>query len=716
MSRKDRQVAKSSLAMGGSNSTIDFATPGAHTKLEAAPNWKKAHSVSKTSRRPQAGCNGDNEGSSSDAVAADESEGSQSDSADADSEEATDGDPDVQAPSDAYISAEEGQTGLYQNPQSPSQHVCEAHSKPNFDSDYEKSSNEPHSLAAPASLCKEAILSDDDDDYDGVDLISESGDEEPAVEQLEERAIVDSEEDNIAHSRRLSSHNSPPDSFSFSPTDFGNTDLGISPWLTEDPFFADQINLLDRDDSTYSAAYYGSAQCHDPPIEVEDATRRRVRFAEPLMLSSAAETLHFRIPNDAASPAVDQRTNESKNNEVHRAEADQSSLNGGSVTGGEAVNISSSQGDALPLEDYDPPKDDDAASLAGSSSGYETDQGETTDEEDVPASATTRPSALLRSSSSDLNNRLAAQPLPKAPTSKLPPGHRWGPTLGSWVADRTKPIAVVASSGTQLIVYPAQRPSSSEGKVFPTIASSSKSSAQVSPRTPLSRIAAPSYPTPTDESEMERSDMSSQDVATPMLSASPNLMMSGLGLGSANLLSGHALGPPEAFYPFQSIGTDGKIILDTTDVDDDDDDDDDGEGILNIEDFIDFGEDSEDNDGEDGSNTESLQSPMIGHSNLTDADPTPTVSPITPTSGHKFFDRLDKGVVTAFRRNQYDREPNGYRSSNASSSRIPNAIKSNAFVAASSLGALKKRKLSSDFGPLSMASHAFEKRRMVNPH
>lgn len=344
------------------------------------------------------------------------------------------------------------------------------------------------------------------------------------------------------------------------------------------------------------------------------------------------------------------------------------------------------------------------------------DQGETTDEEDVPASATTRPSALLRHSSSELNNRLAGQPLPKAPTSKLPPGHRWGPTLGSWVADPTKPIAVVASSGTQLIVYPAQRPSSKGSKVFPTIASSGRSSAQTSPRTSLPKLATPSYPNATDESEVERSDISSQDITTPMLGASPNLMMSGLGLGSSNLLNGHALRPPEAFFPFQSIGADGEMVLDGPDADDDDDDDDDGEALLNIEDFIDFGEYSEGSDGEDGSNTESFQSPTNALSDQTDAGLTPIGSPTTPASTHNLLDRLDKGVVTAFRRNQYDHGASRYRPSSASSFRVPDAIKGNVFATANSRGVLKKRKLSGDFGPSAMTNHAFPKRRIVDPH
>lgn len=255
---------------------------------------------------------------------------------------------------------------------------------------------------------------------------------------------------------------------------------------------------------------------------------------------------------------------------------------------------------------------------------------------------------------------------------------------------------------------------SSSSKVFPTIASCGKSSLQTSPHTSVPHLAAPFCPTAMDDSEMERSEVSSQGTATPMLSASPNLMMSGLGLGSGNLLSGHALGPPEAFFPFHSIGADGKMVHDELDADEDDDDDD-GEDLLNIEDFIDFGEDSEDSDHDNGSNTESFQSPKV-LSDQTDADATPTASPSARSSPPNLYEHLNRGKVTAFRRNQYDHGASIYRPSSSSAFQIPNAIKSNAFVAASSFGSLKKRKLSEDFGPSVANSPAFAKRRIVDPN
>ena len=344
------------------------------------------------------------------------------------------------------------------------------------------------------------------------------------------------------------------------------------------------------------------------------------------------------------------------------------------------------------------------------------DQGDTTDEEDVPASATTRPSALLRdSSASAFNNRLARQPLPKAPTSRLPRGHQWGPRLGSWITDPTKPLAVV--SGKSLIVYPAQRPASKAGKIFPTVASSGVSSAVASPRVSVPRLATPSRPVATDDSEVERTALSSREAPTPTTGPGPNLMLAGLGLGGGNMLSAHVLGPPEAFYPFHSIGADGTMISDG--IDGEDDDDDDGEDDLNIDDFINYGESSDDDEQEAGSVNEGLQSPTGPLSDqFKEKDTsTPSASPTTPS--HNFLDRFDKGLVTAFRRNQYNR---GGTNSFPSSSPPPfqhtgNALKSNAFADPSFISSsLKKRKLGGAFAPPAPPNPTLTKRRIMNTH
>ncbi|KAI4151050.1 MAG: hypothetical protein LQ341_000980 [Variospora aurantia] len=715
MSRKIPQPSRSPLLMAGKTSAIDFATNRDRKKHESAPKRKvnQHHSPPKTVAQP--GASVDSDSSTSDSLTGEDADGTSSENAEADNEGGNDGDTDVQAPSEKQFDPGEGQAGHTHD----SKKAMPGNEEESYSNDISKSSPRDDSLGvprktrAPSPLLKNDINSDDDDDYTGVDLISESGDEGLAVEHQEEKAIIDSEEGNIGLPLPLSPPNSP--SFSISSADFVNPDLELSPWLTDDPFFAEQINLLNPHSFANETDYYGHNHGQDLVMPFEDVPRRRVRFAEPLMLPSETEETASLQPDDATAPLSESSSIKSTKDDSQPAEMASDAIE--SNPDGHATSDCSGTGPGYqtPFEGFDSADNDDVASSAGNSSGYETDEGETTDEEDVPAFATTRPSALLRHASSNLSDRLASRSLPKTSSTKSPFQRRRGPTLGSWVADPTKPMALIASSGKELIVYPAQRPASKGGKVFPTISSNGHTSAQPSPRVLAPQLAAPPGLTATEESDVERSELSSQGgAATPMLSTSSNLMMSGLGVRGGNLLSGHALGPPEAFFPFHSIGTDGRVVLDSLDVDEDDDDDDDGESLLNIEDFIDFGEDSEDSDHDDGSSTES---PKVAKSDQTDAEVTPTVSQSARSASRSLFDHLDKGKVTAFRRNQYDPNTGLYRaSSSSSSSQVPSPIKSNGFVAASAFSPLKKRKLSSDFDPSLPNNAAFAKRRMVSPH
>ncbi|KAL8732849.1 MAG: hypothetical protein Q9166_002450 [cf. Caloplaca sp. 2 TL-2023] len=706
-----QQIARSTPLMGGRTSAIDFAAIGNHTH-HYGPHSQQRTTMS-ISGIANAGAGPDG---SSNTDAPDDTNGNDSGSAEADEDSATVGDPDVLAPSDITFDSDKGQTGLHQinnhETETPNKEYTESH----------EATTVAHNAEGLASSREDVFVSDQDD-YNGVDLISESGDEEPTVEQLEEKAIIEYGEDHAHSALPLSPPNSPSDIFSISSARLGQVDFNLDPFLTDDIFFQEQINLLDPDQGANHNGYFGSTDDFTFTTPSTETRHRRVHFAEPLMIPSEASKAFLTDLNNISTSSARLIGNSSNQKDGISPEGDQDFCEGQPVTSGEDMRFETRTGAGWTPDTFesmddgnDYENDDGAEGSVGSSSGYETDYGETTDEEDVPASATARPSAVLRdSSASELNNRLVGPPPLQGASSRLPPSRRWGPKLGSWVADPTKPIAVVGSSGTDLIILPARRPTSREGKVFSTIASSGQSSVQASPRAPTAKMVPPSYPTVTDDSEMDRSEMSSQGTATPMISASPNVMISGLGLGSGNLLSGHAMGPPEAFFPFQSIGVDGSMVLDD-DVDDyEDDEDDEAEGLLNIEDFIDFGEDSEESDHEAESISENRQSPAMTSPTQVSAEPASLASSPTQSSTKGFLDHLDKGVVTAFRRNQYGYNTNPFGQSTKSPFRIPNALKANAFVSTTTpLGLPKKRKLSGGFGIQTKHNHAFTKRRTLS--
>lgn len=337
------------------------------------------------------------------------------------------------------------------------------------------------------------------------------------------------------------------------------------------------------------------------------------------------------------------------------------------------------------------------------------DLGETTEEEDVPASATTRPQALLRSASmSSFQGGALTTPTPRRRLPPTPPGYRWGPHMGSWIADPTKPIAIVDSTGTKVVIFPPQRPKK-PNQVFASLGSSA-SSAHSSPRLSIPQLASA-----IDDSEIEQSGRSSQDPVSPMFGSSPNLMMSGLlnvGSGNEHLPGGQVLGPPEAFFPFTNFDAGGNVIMDEDDDEDEDD-------LLNLNDFIDFGEDTDDSDNQ-GAVNEPHSPSVSSMTSAVSATVKPEETPSGNSSAPNLMDHLDNGVVTAFRRSQHNQKTAQRRPSDGSPQRANLAFKGGRHAAADApLSPLKKRRLSDAFDGehgTSPPHGAAVKRRILNTH
>lgn len=214
---------------------------------------------------------------------------------------------------------------------------------------------------------------------------------------------------------------------------------------------------------------------------------------------------------------------------------------------------------------------------------------------------------------------------------------RRGPIMGTFVADPHKPVALVDCTGKHLVIIPAY--ASSRHDWLESAANSIPGTANNSPRqTTLQLI---------DESDTDALASPNQTHFSPMLASSANLMMTAL--GNDLTPGGQVMGPPEAFYPSQDFNIDSSF---------EDDDDDDPEAALNVDDFIDFGNGSSDEEEEDTDKPfedEALISPMAGGSAAQPmGSPTPTrhsESQQASSNAERFLNHLDKGIVTAFRRN-----------------------------------------------------------------
>jgi hypothetical protein len=137
-----------------------------------------------------------------------------------------------------------------------------------------------------------------------------------------------------------------------------------------------------------------------------------------------------------------------------------------------------------------------------------------------------------------------------------------------------------------------------------------------------------------------------------------DIMLSGIfgsAPGNEYVFGNESIGPPEAFYPFVSIGNSANMNL----MDDDEfDDSEDYEDDLNIADFMDFGSDGDDTDLEQEYETDVPATPATSRVALngsTPAQPTPSgETPVTRkrSTSDAMLEHFDRGVVTAFRNNQ----------------------------------------------------------------
>ncbi|KAL3496833.1 hypothetical protein BJX62DRAFT_193038 [Aspergillus germanicus] len=442
-----------------------------------------------------------------------------------------------------------------------------------------------------------------DDVYAAVDYISDGDDEDQDVEILEELLIVESEDE---HDFGSALNAGVSDTHDWAgPTVFNDDML-----LSAAPFF-DEHQL-------YSAMEAFGETDVASETAVETPVARRVHFEEDSDSSSDSDSYtEDEIPSDflhqdSLDPQL-RRMIESDNEAVRKSSRRQSDEIYGDSDYGHS-NIYHVESDAEASE--------------GSSSGYETDDGETTDEDLPPPATITHPRSILRrDSSASLVTGVEEKVEPT-------PRRRRGPIMGTFVADPHKPVALVDCTGKHLVIIPAY--ASSRHDWLESAATSACGTANNSPRATTMHLI--------DESDTDALMSPNLDFS-PMLASSANLMMTAL--GNDITPGGQVMGPPEAFYPARDFAIDSSF--------EDDDDEDDPEGQLNVDDFIDFGDGSSDEELDNAFDQDVLASPMATSAKGgTTGTPTPNRggdSQQATTSAERFLNHLDRGIVTAFRRN-----------------------------------------------------------------
>lgn len=585
---------------------------------------------------------------------------SNGDAADPDDESDEDGEGDAFAPSDRATEGNGDQAG----------HI----NGDNFDG--ESTRDREQSLGTRAfkgqttiTEAKLAVGDSDDDIYNGVDLISDSEEDEPNVEQLEERNIIESEE---------------ADHLNTAPSNFETSDVWEGFELDDIshgdvPFFDEQYYRTDSNILDFGTQLFQSANVFDelPSPPAPSPSLRRVRFKEPISNDSDMDSDNGDI-NVLFSPVVPS--------------------GGDWDLGGPHLDHES----------------DDASSI-GSASGYETDYGDTTDEEDVPASAIKRPQSLLRQpslSSLEFETQMPATPKSKCPSNlpQTPAGYRRGPRMGTWIVDSTNSRGVIASGGENAKIRYTRIPSKTTAMSTP-VANRNTSTANASPIVSQQPLA--SAP---DDNSIDSNAFSNQasiyQYNDPVLGPGSDMVAA-----SAPLPTNHSqqsslslsFAASSVFFPMDAM-KDVGVFYEDDELDGDDDGDDD-DALLNIDDFIDFGDDSsEDGDPAEGGDV-TLTSPV------TTEDPDPfrlkTPSPGGSDDLMKHLDR-NKHTVSAFRRGDFHHQSQ-QRSRHGNLALNSYALKGGRQAAVNaSMELQKKRKMSGGFGHRPSLGAPAPKRKMIH--
>ena len=221
--------------------------------------------------------------------------------------------------------------------------------------------------------------------------------------------------------------------------------------------------------------------------------------------------------------------------------------------------------------------------------------------------------------------------------------------MGTWIVDSTKPCAVIDSTGENMIIRPATRPSKSNHMPV-SIANSITSTANASPIVSQQKLATLPGDNSTDPVGFSGNMYEFND---PVLGPGSDIVAA-----SAPLPPGHSRQPsmahsftaPSVFLPMDAMGDVGSFFEGDSLHDDDDDNDDDDDALLNIDDFIDFGDDSSEDEDQATCDDSALTSPVTAER------PGPvqlkTPSPDAVMASDDLMKHLDKHIVSAFRRGQ----------------------------------------------------------------
>lgn len=224
----------------------------------------------------------------------------------------------------------------------------------------------PIKRAAPLGGAKNLLGDSDDEEYNAVDFISDSDEEEPSVEQLEEKMIIDSEEANETDEKTPG----PSAPSSVSSVEWEGFDLDDGIFLADIPFFDDEIGRTEPNVLGSEIDIHGVDALHTGE-PLPSPTPRRVRFADAEQHQSSSSSTRASDAEDDAFPDLFLQQDSLDPYFRLLIENDNDAADGISVSDGEGSCWDFDEHENFELEKHG--LDESSGSSCGSSSGYESE-------------------------------------------------------------------------------------------------------------------------------------------------------------------------------------------------------------------------------------------------------------------------------------------------------------------------------------------------------
>ncbi|EUC35086.1 hypothetical protein COCVIDRAFT_15626 [Bipolaris victoriae FI3] len=477
----------------------------------------------------------------------------------------------------------------------------------------------------------------DDEDYSGVNLVPDDDESDMELMEKQEESYILQEEQQATtllneyrDARRLSLDSCLSDNIFdvTAPLDdafmAGLPDFGFTPFFEPEAVPASPVPMAKR--------------------KFSDGSAKRVRFDDdvPMSDSSSSESSELDssifpdlfMDQDKIPPSLHQLL-----------EMDNDDDNGDMASPQSDISFWDFEQNESRITQLD--NSDESEGESSESSGYESDMGDTTDEEDfendiLPRTPTQNKSVLHRPSSAPGSRASTPKPFQR---SARPVGRQIPPTRGIFIHDETDQAIAVTNRATKAVSFYRPRTVLIPWIPLTDYHSSTSSTVNNSPRNSVAQI----------------NNASDSEVSNEVFNngLSTDIMLSGIfGSGPNDFVFGsESVGPPEAFYPFVSISSNGNMGI--VDEDEDGSSSDDYEDDINITDFMDFGSDGDDTDldeDEDVDDTDVPATPatsqVANHGSTPAAPSTTTPQTRKRTTSDVMLEHFDRGVVTAFRTNQ----------------------------------------------------------------